>query len=68
MLSALEHIYSHGIVHRDIAPQNILSCDGADFAHLYLIDFGLARRRLSVFVSSRSTARYCSCPDMRGGL
>jgi serine/threonine protein kinase len=46
-LSVLEHIHSHDIVHRDIKPQNVLAREGADFSHLYLIDFGLARRRLS---------------------
>ena len=45
-LSVLEHIHSHDIVHRDIKPQNILARKDADFSHLYLIDFGLARRRL----------------------
>ena len=46
-LSVLEHIHSHDIVHRDIKPQNVLAREGADFSHLYHIDFGLARHRLS---------------------
>ena len=43
-LSVLEHIHSHNIVHRDIKPQNVLAREGS---RLYLIDFGLARRRFS---------------------
>ena len=46
-LSAWEYIHSHGIVHCDIKPQNILSRDGTDYSHVYIIDFGMARRRLS---------------------
>ena len=46
-LSALEHIHSHGIVRRDIKSQNVLAHVGTNFSHVYIIDFGLARCRLS---------------------
>ena len=38
---------SHDIVHRDIKPQNVLAHVGTNFSHVYIIDFGLARCRLS---------------------
>ena len=35
---ALEHAHSHGVVHRDVKPDNIFLADGG----AYLLDFGLA--------------------------
>ncbi|TFK78776.1 kinase-like protein [Polyporus arcularius HHB13444] len=41
MLSALVHIASHGVVHRDIKPDNIL-LSLTDSSRVVLIDFGIA--------------------------
>ncbi|KAJ6627617.1 kinase-like domain-containing protein [Mycena sp. CBHHK59/15] len=42
MISALQHVHSHGIIHRDIKPSNILWCL-RDPLQIRLIDFGIAR-------------------------
>jgi len=43
LLSALEHLNTHGIVHRDIKPENIL-LRPSDPSCVTLIDFGIARK------------------------
>ncbi|EUC53611.1 kinase [Rhizoctonia solani AG-3 Rhs1AP] len=42
MMDVLQHVHSHGLVHRDIKPDNIMLQD-PDSWTLCLIDFGLAR-------------------------
>lgn len=39
---ALASVHRRGIVHRDLAPQNLLAV-GGDLSHLKVIDFGIAR-------------------------
>ena len=48
---ALDAAHLHGLVHRDIKPANMLLdsvSDGAHRDHVYLADFGLSKRSLSV--------------------
>jgi serine/threonine protein kinase len=40
LISALEHLHSHGIVHRDLKPENILLNERN---HIVVIDFGTAK-------------------------
>ncbi|KAL0220597.1 hypothetical protein RCL1_000451 [Eukaryota sp. TZLM3-RCL] len=45
MVSAIEVLHEHGYIHRDIKPSNFaVGSRSVTSGHIYLIDFGLARR------------------------
>ena len=44
LFSALNHMHSQAVVHRDIKPDNFLIGIGKKQHYVYVIDFGLAKR------------------------
>lgn len=65
LLSALEHLHRHGVVHRDVKPANLLL---APDGNLKLADFGIARRSGDRLVQDSSgTPNYMAPEQMRGG-
>jgi len=61
---ALDAAHLHGLVHRDIKPANMLLdsvSDGAQRDHVYLADFGLSKRSLSV-TSLTSIGQFLGTP------
>jgi len=48
ILDILKCIQAKGFVHRDIKPENICLGQGVNSGKVYLIDFGLSKRYLSI--------------------
>jgi serine/threonine-protein kinase len=64
LLAGLAHAHSHGIVHRDVKPANVMVSEEIGTGrHVRILDFGLARLRGTTATSVTQTAVVVGTPN-----
>jgi len=57
---ALEHLHRHGVIHRDLKPQNVMICCDKT---IRLMDFGIARDQVSRRITRLGNSKSIGTPD-----
>mgnify|MGYP003386813274 CR=1 FL=1 len=68
LLSTIQHLHDHNIVHKDLKPENLLLVNKDDDATIKLADFGFASR-IDPSEGKYTLTNPCGTPGMRiGGI